>query len=194
MSNQKRLIINTADNSVTVRLRNVRLSFPNLFRPHAFQEGQEAKYGATFIMQKAGDEQKNADLVKQAVQEVIKMAFKGRNPGTDKLCLRDGATKPDVDGYGNEVMFVTSSSSKKVPVVDRDLGDLIESDDRPYAGCYVNATIRLWAQDNKYGKRVNGQLRAVQFWRDGEPFGNATANPEEEFSAGESDTPEADVL
>lgn len=184
---QKRIIPNTADNSVTVRLRGVRLSFPSLYKPRAFQEGGDAKYSSTFIMPKKGDPEENATFCDQGVKEVIKMAFKGRNPGADKLCYRDGATKEDIDGYGDEVMFISSNSAKKVPVVDRDLTPLGEEDGKPYAGCYVNATVRLWAQDNKYGKRVNAQLRAVQFIRDGEPFGDSSVNPEEEFKAEDSE-------
>lgn len=180
---QKRIITNIADNSVTVRLRGVRLSFPSLFKPRAFQEGQEPKFSATFIMPKKGDVEENTKLMEEAVKEVIKMAFKGRSPGDDKLCFRDGASKPDVDGYGDEIKFVSSNSSKRVPVVDRDLTVLAEEDAKPYAGCFVNATIRLWAQDNKYGKRVNAQLRAVQFVRDGEAFGDSSVKPEDEFQA-----------
>lgn len=188
----KRLTINPSDNSAIVRLRGVRLSFPSIFKARAFRDDQDPKFSATFIMPKKGDPEKNLDYCQQALKEVIKMAFKGRHPGNDKVFLRDGATKATgeeddagnpvyVDGYGPDIMFVSSSNSKKIPVVDRDLTPLGEEDGKPYAGCYVNATIRIWAQDNKWGKRVNAQLRAVQFLKDGEAFGDSGANPEQEF-------------
>jgi hypothetical protein len=181
MSEIKRVVVNTSDNSVTVRLRGVRLSFPALFKPRAFSAEQEPKFSAAFLMPKTGDANKNAEYCEQAVKEVIRMAFKGRSPGADKLCFKDGATKAEVEGYGPEIMFLSSSSAKKIPVVDVDLAPLDEADGKPYAGCYVNATVRLWAQDNKWGKRVNGQLRTVQFLKDGEPFGDAGVDVEEEF-------------
>lgn len=174
-------IIESGEHSYTVRLRGVRLSFPAIFEPRAFDETQEAKYSAVFLMEKDGDPEKNAAHVKKAMDAIIKSAFKGRHPGPTKVCLRDGAEKPDVDGYGDEVMFISASSRRAIPVVDRDRAPLTERDDRPYAGCYVNASIRLWAQDNKWGKRVNAQLRAIQFLRDGEPFGEVAADPEDEF-------------
>jgi len=178
----KRIHVNENDNSVTVRLRHVRLSFPSLFQPSSFDGNEEnAKYGAQFLMDKEGDPEDNADFVRQAVKEVIKRAFKGKSPGDDKLCFRDGASKPELDGYGEDVFFVSASNKKKFHVVDRDLSPLEEKDGKPYAGCYVNATIRLWPQDNKFGKRVNAQLRAVQFSGDGDPFGTGMADPEEEF-------------
>jgi hypothetical protein len=36
-------------------------------------------------------------------------------------------------------------------------------------------------QDNKHGKRANAMLKSVQFLRDGESFGAAPVNPDDEF-------------
>ena len=173
------ITVNENDRAVTVKLENVRLSFPHLFEPHSF-DGDKAKgkYQATFLLPKESD---GAELMKRGVKEVIRMAFKGKSPGAERVCLKDGATK-DFDGYDDSIVFVPANSVKAVPVVDRDLTPLSATDGKPYAGCYVNASIRLWAQDNKYGKRVNAQLRAVQFCGDGEPFGAGGANVAEEFS------------
>jgi hypothetical protein len=44
---------------------------------------------------------------------------------------------------------------------------LSASSGKVYSGCYVNASIELWAQDNKFGKRINATLMGVQFLRDG---------------------------
>lgn len=191
MSQQKR-ITQAADGSVTVRLRNVRLSFPALFEPRAFsgEDGKDnsknATYQATFLMAKPGKDPKddNAKLVLDAVALVVKAGLKGKHPGKEKVCIRSGEEKGErgVDGYNADMCYVSSNSRKKVPVVDRDLTPLEESDAKPYAGCYVNATIRLWAQDNKFGRRVNAQLRAIQFWGDGEPFGEGAADANEEFA------------
>lgn len=190
MSQQKRLT-QAQDGSVTVRLRNVRLSFPALFEPRAFDgdggdsDKKNATYQATFLMAKPGKDPKddNAKLVLDAVALVVKAGLKGKHPGKEKVCIRSGEEKGErgIDGYNADMCYVSSNSRKKVPVVDRDLTPLSEDDNKPYAGCYVNATIRLWAQDNKYGKRVNAQLRAIQFWGDGEPFGEGAVDAAEEF-------------
>jgi hypothetical protein len=60
---------------------------------------------------------------------------------------------------------------------------IIESDNKVYAGCVVNATVRLWAQDNNYGKRINAQLRAIQFVKDGAQFGEGAVDVTKEFTA-----------
>lgn len=176
----KRIEINEADKSAIVRLRGARLSFPALFEPKSFDGNEaQARYSATFLIEKDSEDAKN---MKEAIKAVIKMGLDGRNPGPERVCLRDGAVKDHLDGYGEGVYFIAASNSKRVPVVDLDLTQLSAEDGKPYAGCYVNATIRLWAQDNKYGKRVNANLRTVQFARDGEPFGTGGVDVDNEFS------------
>jgi hypothetical protein len=167
-----------------IKLENVRLSFPSLFTATTGPDGKgKPAFAATFIL----DKKQHAAVIAQlrkAIDQVALAEWKGKYPVAKLkgICLRDGDEKPDIDGYGDAVMFVAARSTKRVPVVDRSLGVLVEEDGKPYAGCYVNATIRLWAQDNEFGKRVNAALRAVQFVKDGEPFGEAPADAEKEFS------------
>ena len=40
---------------------------------------------------------------------------------------------------------------------------MTEADNLIYSGCYVNGKVDIWGQDNKYGKRVNAKLIAVQY-------------------------------
>jgi hypothetical protein len=71
--------------------------------------------------------------------------------------------------------------------INADKSVLTEADGVIYSGCYVNMQIALWAQQNNFGKRVNAQLRGIQFLRDGEAFsGGGVANPDE-FDAVEAD-------
>jgi len=61
---------------------------------------------------------------------------------------------------------------------------LVKEDGKPYAGCYVNANIELYAYSHpKGGKGVSASLRAVQFLKDGESFGAGPVNAEDEFEA-----------
>lgn len=163
-----------------IKLQNVRLSFPNLFKPKAINDG-EPKYGAAFLLNKK-DDAAQIDLVRTTMRKIAGEKFGGeaKIPKGIKACLHDGSEK-DYDGYGDEVMFISASSSQRPTVVDRNRTPLTADDGRPYAGCYVNAVIRLWVQDNQFGKRVNAQLQGVQFVRDGEAFGEKPFNAEEEF-------------
>lgn len=171
-------------NPENVKLENVRLSFPALFKPTVFnnEKDKKPKYKATFIL----DIKKNAaDIakIKAAMTYVLKEKYGDKIPKGFKLALRNGAEKPDIDGYGEGVMFIAASSDKKPRVVERNLDELSEESGKPYAGCFVNATIRMWVMDNGYGKRVNASLRAVQFLEHGEAFGEKPVDPNEEFEA-----------
>jgi hypothetical protein len=169
---------------VIVKLKNVRLSFPELFEARAF-EGSKPAFSAVYLLDK---ETNKADIaaMKEGIAKVVKAELKGKTP--PKTCLRDGGEKPDVDGYGEDVMFVSARSEKKsFFVVDRNLEQLTPESGRPYAGCYVNAVVRLWAQDNQYGKRVNASLGNIQFVKDGDPFGEKTRSPEQDFTAVEDE-------
>lgn len=164
-----------------IKLTNVRLSYPNLFVAKAVEEGSDKKkFSATFLL----DKKQHAPLIKQLEAAIARVAldhFKKKVP-LKHVCLRDGNEKDSTEGYGDEVMFVPASEVRRPVVVDRDLTPLGPDDTKPYAGCYVNATIRLFAYDHKTGgKGVSAALRAVQFVRDGESFGAGPVNAEEEF-------------
>lgn len=163
-----------------IKLTNVRLSYPQLFVAKAMEEGKEPKYSASFLLNK----KQHAGLIKEieaATQRVALDLFKKKVP-LKRQPLRDGNERSDKEGYGDEIMFINASEVRRPVVVDRDLTPLTKDDPKPYAGCYVNATIRLFAYDHaKGGKGVSAALRAVQFVKDGESFGAGPVNAEEEF-------------
>ena len=154
-----------------IRLKNVRLSFPSLFEARKFAPTDaKGAVSATFLLDKKVNAIEIAEI-KRAIDGLVKDNFKGKHPGARNVCLREGSEKPDTEGYGDGVMFISARTDKRPQVVNRDLSALTEADGKPYAGCYVYATIEIWPQDNAYGKRINAKLRTVQFYKDGEPFG-----------------------
>jgi hypothetical protein len=172
-----------------IKLVRVRLSFPDLFTPKKVErkgneKEQEPKYGAVFLLDKSDDEQQ-IKQIRGKIWELAKAQWGDKaaaliKKGTVRVCLHEGAEK-EYDGYGENVMYVSTSTKRRPAVVDRDRSPLTDDDNKIYAGCYVNAVIRFWVQDNQYGKRVNAQLQGVQFVADGEAFGAAPFNPEEHF-------------
>jgi hypothetical protein len=169
-----------------IKLSNVRLSFPSLFRKAVFS-GEETKFEATFLLDKIAQADKIAEI-DAAIKHLIKDGLKGAKLPADKICLRDG---DDVEyaGYAGH-MSIKASSSKRPMVLDRDRSPLAEDDNRLYAGCHVNAIIELWAQNNQWGKRINANLLGVQFFKDGEPFSDgvtASADDFDAFDASEED-------
>lgn len=164
-----------------IKLENVRLSFPHLFTAHAMEEGQEPKFSATFLMDTTVHA-KTIELIEKTIERLALDEFKKKTPF--KSCLRDGNDKAELDGYGDGVMFINAARKTRPPVVNRDPNVAItEADGIIYAGCWVNANVRLWVQNNKWGKRVNAELRAVQFVKDGESFGAGNVKAEDEFTS-----------
>ena len=162
-----------------IKLQNVRLSFPSLFRKAVFS-GEETKFEGTFLLSKDGQADKIAEI-EDAINDLIKDKLKGTKLKADKICFKDG-DDIDYDGYAGH-MSLKASSNKRPMVLDRDRTPLSEDDNRPYSGCYVNAIIELWAQDNNYGKRINANLLGVQFFKDGAPFGDGVSAKADDFDA-----------
>lgn len=173
-----------------VQLKNVRLSFPDLFTPKSF-EGGEPKYRASFLIPK--DSPQIAEIEK-AVLDVAndKWGKKGEavlksirnNP--NKFCFQDGDAK-DYDGYEGH-MYVAANNKSRPLVIDRDKTPLSAADGKPYAGCFVNASIEFFAYD-KPANGISCGLKGVQFVRDGDAFGGgAPARPEEFDDLGVDET------
>jgi hypothetical protein len=183
---------------MNIKLDNVRLSYPNLFEAKAGPEGGELKYNASFLLSKV-DNPEGIKAMQGAILKAAEAQWGAGNAkwsdsklyvkksdgkaGVIKTCLRDGSEKPDTAGYGDEVVFFSASNKMPPAVVDKNPHQRLEKNSgRPYAGCFVNVAIRLWAQDNQFGKRINAQLQAVQFIGDGESFGDAPIDPTSVFT------------
>lgn len=167
-----------ATDPAIIKLPAVRLSFPHLFQAHAMEEGQEKKFSATFLL----DDKEHGKLLDHIETTIKRLALDEFKKATSfKSCLRDGNEKLELEGYGDGKWFIPAARKTRPAVVDRDMNPLTEEDGKIYAGCYVNASIRLWVQNNKWGKRVNAELRAIQFLKDGESFGAGKVNVEDEF-------------
>lgn len=151
---------------------HVRVSFPSIFKRPVIN-GEEGKFGAKLLLHPE-EHAKEIASIKQRIDALVKEKLKGRSPTPDKMCLRENSSRKEYDGF-----LILSANNDRAPVqVGRDGATLFTSEehagsDRIYSGCYVNAKVRMWAQDNNFGKRVNAQLLTVQFAEDGDAFSGA---------------------
>lgn len=167
-----------------VKLKDVRLSFPILWRPRAFEAGKEPQYQATFLLDPTDSAHaKMIKQIKKAARDVIAQTW-GEKPDDLNLCfgLADKHKKKrKYDGYKG-MFYLASANVNKPTLVDRKREDVVESDGVLYAGCYVNTNITLWTYDHPTGgPGIGCNLRIIQFVRDGEAFGNAPAKADEEL-------------
>ena len=173
----------TEDN--VIMLTNVRLAFPQLWTPQQVNGQGKAAFSASFLMPL---DHPDIPKIKVAIAETAKAKW-GAKAGeilnalvaADKVCLHNGDMKSNLEGYAGN-LFVSARGPVRPLVIDQDPNvRLEEADGRPYSGCFVNAQVKLWAQQNNYGKRINAQLSGVQFARDGEAFSGGTVAQPDEF-------------
>ena len=179
--------------SEIIMLSNVRLSFPQLVEPRAFQEGQPKKYSADLIL-----DPNSPDWAKfqQAIMAAVQGKWADKAQGVLQMCQADrklrcfgnGAEKVDkktfapYEGYAG--MVYVSANNGNMPQMVEANGKAVDAANtmayqalarKMYGGCYVNAAVKPWIQDNAFGRGIRCELVALQFAKDGEPFGDGGA-------------------
>ena len=127
----------------------------------------------------------NASTVMQMIQSDRKLRCYGS--GTEKI---DKKTFKPYSGYDGGV-FISASRENAPQMIQLD-GKPVDAANtmayqalarKMYGGCYINAAIRPWIQDNNYGRGIRCDLVAVQFAKDGEAFGEGVADASNMFGA-----------
>lgn len=171
-------------------LKDVRLAFPELFVAKAVNAGDTPRFGAQLIVTPGSD---TDAAINAAMTEVANAKWGTQAEATlktlrikNKVCYVDGDTKAEYAGFeGN--MALSAGNTVRPTIVGRNRAPITEADGIIYSGCYVNAIVEIWAQENKHGKRINCSLRGIQFSHDGEAFtggGVASADEFDELTGG----------
>lgn len=177
--------------SPEVILRNVRLSFPDLFHAVEYKPGDgKPRWNATFLVEPGSE---NDKAIRSAILAAAQLEWKDKAPkmlasienNSNKYCYLDGDLK-EYDGYAG-MMYLSShrsarlksgASNSRPAIIDRDKSPLTEEDGKPYAGCYVNAKVSFYAQSGENpGMRCS--FSVVQFARDGDSFGSGAPSVDE---------------
>jgi len=181
-----------------IKLPNVRINFARIFKAEGFQGSSEnQRYNAQFVLD--ADNPEHVKAVKAIRKEIDRIGsekwgdkWKGGKMKVLGYCLKSAdeslqdeqfvtdVTVEDQDGnlpaYLENTYQLAASETKRPTVVNRDKSPLTEEDGVIYDGCYVTALVGFWAQDNKFGKRINANLLGVQFKKDGDPLASGVEN------------------
>ena len=172
-----------------IKLSNVRIAFPKLFEAKKVGDGETKYYSVAGVIE---PNSANAKALDAAMLEAATIKWEKKAADILKKLVDDGKvgfkkkplTSGDGDVYdGFDGMWSVNASRREdkgaVLVLDRDKSPLNERSGKPYAGCYCNLLVSVWAQDNANGRRINIELKGVQFVKDGDAFGSsAPANPD----------------
>lgn len=173
----------------TVTTGEVRLSYVHLFKPHAFQQGQEEKYRVTVLVPKTDTDTMariNA-AIEAAKQKGVSDKWNGRCPAVLSMPINDGdgARPSDGEPYGPECRghWVINTSAKvdqKPEVVDAGGSPIIDQS-QVYSGMYgrVNMRFAPYSFGSKCG--VGCYLGPVQKLRDGEVLGGGRVSAAQAF-------------
>lgn len=169
-----------------VKLSGVRFNYCRLYEPSSFDgDPDKAKYSCTLLIEKGSKTQK---LVDEKINEVaIEKWGEDKGPkllkklrSDDKVCLRVGDEKLNrdgevVDGFADH-LYINASNAQKPIVLNANKEEVTAENQStgPKSGDYGSAVIRLWAQDNQWGQRINAQLDYVLLARRGDSLGGGS--------------------
>ena len=164
-------------------LKNVRLSYVNVYEPRAMQGSDEKKYSLVALIDKGDTE--TIEAIKQGVANAI------RNKGLTGLTVqramdnlvRDGEEK-DMESYKGK-FFMSVKSDKKPGLYKKSSEGLVDlnsdTTEEIYSGCYAMVSINLSAFNVSGNKGVGAYIRAVCKTDDGERLSGGTVNAADEF-------------
>lgn len=191
--------------SELIFITKARLSFPNIVEPQTQTDVATGKvritYSADLILPQ-GDPaftqfmqqyltmatvkwSENAQAVMQMIQTDRKTRCYGQ--GNEKI---DKKTFKPYSGYAAQ-LYITAIKDKPPQMIQDDGVKVPDGNTmayqavarKMYGGCYVNAAVRPWLQENKFGRGVRCDLIALQFCADGEAFGEGDVDASSMFGA-----------
>lgn len=196
-------------------LKYVRIGFPALAEPQAIGDGEPA-YGGQLVIEPGSALPDELDALMLAVAKekwkddgaaVLAMLKEDGKVGFHRKEYRNKKTGKPYAGFEDKFYLSTRSSTKKQPSVFNKYGEPLVTDCKLvagvtnsdverliYSGCYVNAKVDAWAQDNQFGRRINFSLLGVMFAGDGASFGGGAAPASADDFAGMAQKPDADAV
>ena len=169
-----------------IRLTNLVMAFPAIAEPQSYGDGEPA-YGAKFPIQPGSDAEKKIEAAMRAVAEeewkdkgeaVLKMLVDDGKVAFTKKVYRSKKTGEAYQGFEG-THYLSARNAKTAPTVVDQFGQ--EVDDKKaiermaFSGAVVHASVEIWAQDNKWGRRINCTLRGIMLTGKGENFGGGSA-------------------
>lgn len=185
------------NNEMNVTTGEARLSYVHLFKPYAYQPGQEEKYQVTVLVPKAdaATMQRINAAIEVAKQRGISDKWSGVCPPILSTPVYDGDGVRPSDGmpFGAECkghwVFTASAKAEYPPEVVDKMGNPIINQSEVYSGMYgrVNVTFFPYMFGGKKG--IGCGLGPVQKLRDGEALGGSMPSAAQAFGVPQAAAP-----
>jgi hypothetical protein len=151
-------------------LKNVRLSYANIWKPRASDDSDKEKYSASLLIPKKDKAQIKAVLAAiEEAKEAGKKKWGGKIPKILKSALHDGDEEREDEAYEG-MMYVSAKSDTQPGIVDRNVNDILDQSE-VYSGCFCNVHVNFYAYAHpKGGNGIACGLNHIQKVKDGEPL------------------------
>ena len=179
------------ENLTNVTTGKVRLSYVHLFKPYAYQPGQEEKFQVTILVPKTDTDTMNRinAAIEAAKQKGISDKWNGVCPPIVPTPVYDGdGTRPsDGMAFGPECrghwVFTASAKADYPPeVVDMNLNPIINQSE-VYSGIYARVNVNFFPYAFGGKKGIGCGLGPVQKVADGEALGESAPTASQAFGA-----------
>ena len=152
----------------TIVVEGIAAFAQQVFTAEAFEQGGTEYYGLQLLMDPDSEAARHIEATVEAVREGAQLG----KVKADRLCISDGDDTDYKSHQGKLVLRASLRASKGRPhTIDNLCKPVVAEDNLIYSGATVRCKVNVWAQDNKWGKRVNAELLAVQFIAHGDPMG-----------------------
>ena len=169
-----------------IYIKDVRCSYPHLDKPWSMDPTSEPKYSVMGLIPKTADYRESVDALNTYLRKLLTDNKRQPLP-QNRMFLRDGDETGKAEMAGH---WTVSASEKDPPILrgrylDRATGkpEIIPPSDAAkvfYGGCWISIFCEAWYQNHQVGgRRMNANLRAVQFLRNDTPFGRGRITDEE---------------
>jgi len=171
-----------------IQLKNVRLSYANLFEARENKSG-ELRYSVSLLIPKDHPQVDDLNAAIDAEGEnKFGKKWASMRKKNDPLHDADEDGKADDDPVYEGMLYINTSSKRKPQVVDRQVQPILD-DSEIWSGCYANVSITVFPFDVPENKGVSFGLNNVQKVKEGERLGGVP-NADEEFEAIDDDEDE----
>ena len=152
----------------TILLENGRFSYTYVYKPYRNEDGNQS-YTTHWVFPENHPQTAAlfALIRKVAVEkwkdkaDEVLAALKGQ----DRLCVHRGnVSKPGIAVYKDQLYISASRKFEDGPprIADEIRNEITIASGKVYSGARGNVIVRLWAQDNKWAKRINAELQGIQ--------------------------------
>ena len=177
--------LNVKKSDTSIRIGEVRFSFPRVFTPGSVDDNSPKKYSCSILIPKSNTEA--IKLIEEATAAAVKRGaekyWSGKAPANLKKPLRDGDFDREDDPAYEGMWFLNASNPRKPGVQVLEDGmryDAIEDDF--YAGCYGAVTLDFYPYNKNGNRGVAVSLGNLIKLRDGERLSGGGESVDNSFS------------